>query len=186
MRKHLNESEEVEFYSYLRSVVNCNIETGIVTWKAREITGRLSKTWNTRYVDKLCGSINKDGYWRVNVTYNSKEFFVFIHRLVWFIAYGELPVEQIDHINQVRTDNRILNLREVTSGENNRNRKITSNNTSGIVGVAYSKQKKKWIARVTVNGKVNYLGYYDDISVAETVVKDFRKLNGFTDLHGGI
>ena len=96
MRKDMNESEEIEFYRYAESLVNCDLETGVVTWKPREVTGRLSKTWNTMYAGKVCGSVSKDGYRTTCVTYNSKLLSVQVHKLLWFIAYNKLPECQID------------------------------------------------------------------------------------------
>lgn len=184
MRKDLNEAEEIEFYEYTKSLVDYDLETGVITWKAREVTGRLSKTWNTMHAGKTCGSISKDGYTTTCVTYNSKLLSVFVHKLLWFIAYNKLPACQIDHINQVRTDNRISNLREVTSAENNQNRRMASHNASGVVGVYWNKEDRRWVAKVTFNGEVFRLGGYKDIDDAEIAVKTFRKEKGFTELHG--
>ncbi|MDA6380520.1 HNH endonuclease signature motif containing protein [Escherichia coli] len=59
------------------------------------------------------------------------------HRLAWLIVYGTMPDGFIDHINRVRTDNRISNLRLVTHSENMQNRKIQKNNKSGYRGVSW-------------------------------------------------
>ena len=184
MRKDLNNQEELEFYTYVQSLVNCNIETGEFTWKVREANCRVDKIWNTKYAYKQCGGITKDGYRSTSVTYNGRLISVMLHKLIWFIAYGKLPKVQIDHINQVRTDNRLVNLREVTSAENNRNRKITSNNASGVLGVHWNKIKRRWIGTVTFDGVVYHIGSYKDIDDAEIAVKSFRKEKGFTELHG--
>jgi len=61
MRKSLNKEEEIEFYKYVQSLVDCNIETGYTTWKHREVNGRLDKTWNTLYAGKECGGIKFSG-----------------------------------------------------------------------------------------------------------------------------
>lgn len=184
MRKDLNNKEELEFYTYVQSLVNCNIETGEFTWKVREVNSRSDKTWNTKHSGKQCGGISKDGYRSLSVTYNGRLLTVFLHKLFWFIIHGALPKVQIDHINQVRTDNRLVNLREVTSAENNRNRKITSNNASGVLGVQWDKQRRRWVGLVTVDGIRYRLGSYKDIDDAEIAVKSFRKEKGFTELHG--
>ena len=88
------------------------------------------------------------------------------HRLAWLYVHGCWPTGEIDHINNIRTDNRIANLREATSIENNRNIKIRSNNTSGYKGVWYSKRRKKWRARITVDWRDIELGFYDSAEAA--------------------
>mgnify|MGYP001766451268 CR=1 FL=1 len=81
------------------------------------------------------------------------------HHLAWLWCYGQWPEKQIDHINRIKTDNRIANLRDVTNRENSQNK---STNTSGYVGVSWSKQKSKWQARIEVDGKSRHLGFFDD------------------------
>lgn len=62
--------------------------------------------------------VDADGYLTVSV-YGTQYR---AHRVAWFLEYGEWPVLHIDHINRVRFDNRIQNLRLVTVSENVRNR----------------------------------------------------------------
>lgn len=65
-----------------------------------------------------------------------------------------------DHINRNRSDNRRDNLRPATAQDNARNRSLQSNNTSGVVGVSWKKDKKKWKAYLSVNSKQIHLGYF--------------------------
>ena len=95
-----------------------------------------------------------------------------------------MPEKHIDHINRVRTDNSITNLRVVTNAENCKNRGKSSANTSGVTGVCWNKHKDRWEARCGLNGKKISLGYFKDISVAEEAVKTFRMINGFSEFHG--
>jgi len=78
-----------------------------------------------------------------------------VHRLIWFIHYGELPNFTIDHINGNRSDNRIVNLRDVTVQENNKNRKKKS------TGVFFNKNRSKWQSYICSNNKTTYLGIFD-------------------------
>lgn len=88
-----------------------------------------------------------------------------MHRIVTSAPRGSV----VDHINGNTLDNRSSNLRLATRSENGMNRfKLSSNNTSGRTGVAWSKQKKKWIAFVEVNKKRIHLGSYTDKSAAIT------------------
>jgi hypothetical protein len=83
------------------------------------------------------------------------------HRLAWFYVHGEWPVEMIDHINGIRDDNRIANLRNATARQNSINSKTSRHNTSGYRGVSFSSRKKKWHARITSEYQVHPLGYFD-------------------------
>ena len=80
----------------------------------------------------------------------------------------------VDHIDGDKTNNKIENLREATVSQNRFNSKLQSNNKSGVKGVHFNKNYKKWIAQITVNYKVLYLGSYDDIELAELVVQEAR------------
>lgn len=72
----------------------------------------------------------------------------------------------IDHINRNPLDNRRENLRICTQQQNVMNKSIQSNNTSGIPGVCWNKNKNKWHARITVNGKTKSLGYHTTLEEA--------------------
>lgn len=120
------------------------------------------------------GSVNGRGY--CQTTIHQKIYFV--HRLIWLLHYQKMPF-MLDHINGDRLDNRIENLREVTSSENSQNRSISSRNTSGIKGVSWFAQSCKWKATIMVNGVHNYLGLYVDIRDAEKAVCAYReKIHG--------
>jgi hypothetical protein len=68
--------------------------------------------------------------------------------------------ERTDHRNGNGLDNRRINLREATAGENNQNRRQRSDNTSGFKGVHWDKRSSKWRAQVNANGKAHRLGHY--------------------------
>ena len=92
------------------------------------------------------------------------------HRLAWLYVYAKWPTSDIDHINRVKHDNRIINLREVTKSENQYNRGLSANSSTGAKGVY--KTKYGYIAQITINSKPMYLGTYTTISAAsEAYVK---------------
>jgi len=97
------------------------------------------------------------------------------HRLAWLYVYGSFPDVPLDHIDGDRLNNRISNLRRATTKQNNENRKMQSNNTSGYRGVCWSKRQKAWKATVRHNGELLYLGYYKDINDAVMIVKNKRE-----------
>jgi len=67
----------------------------------------------------------------------------------------------VDHINGCKNDNRKKNLRNVSQTDNTKNKSVPINNTSGHVGVCFHKNMKKWMARIGVNNKNIFLGYFD-------------------------
>lgn len=80
------------------------------------------------------------------------------HRAAWMYFYGSEPDRNIDHINGDRKDNRIVNLRLATNGENSRNSAVRMTNTCGYKGVTKRKDCAKWQAAITVNGRRIHLG----------------------------
>lgn len=110
-----------------------------------------------------------------------------VHRLIWLIAYGEFPKYYIDHIDGNRLNNRLENLRDVPAALNQKNRKKSKNNTSGITGVHWDKVYKRWVANIKVNGKWVFLGGHinkeDAGKARDKYMQDNQNL-GFTDRHG--
>jgi len=90
------------------------------------------------------------------------------HRLAWLIMFDCWPAGQIDHINGVRHDNRISNLRVVTASENRQNLAKVRGKTSLWIGVSWSKAKKRWSADIRINGKHKNLGTF----LSETDARD--------------
>lgn len=99
---------------------------------------------------------NKDGY--VSLSVNGK--MTRAHRLAWFLYYGEWPILDIDHINGVRNDNRISNLRQVTRQVNLQNlKRCHKDNKHGYLGIV--EVSGRYYARIRVNGKSIPLGGYE-------------------------
>ena len=108
-----------------------------------------------------------------------------IHRLVW-VMFNQ-PIEnglEIDHINGDTMDNRIENLRCVERLINMRNRNKRKDNSSGVTGVCWDSESKKWLVQVTdIDGK-RRKWRFDDIDKAEEKANTFRASNGYTERHG--
>ena len=83
------------------------------------------------------------------------------HRLIWLYYHGIWPKDQIDHINGIKNDNRIENLRECTVQQNQFNIKSVSGSSSKYKGVSWNKQRKKWVAGHKYKGKRYDLGRYE-------------------------
>jgi hypothetical protein len=82
------------------------------------------------------------------------------HRLAWLYVHGCWPSAFIDHINLIPGDNRIVNLREATSGQNRANSRVGANSLSGIKGVTFIAKHNRWRATITAGGRKFYLGTY--------------------------
>jgi len=82
------------------------------------------------------------------------------HRIIWKMCHGADPVEQIDHIDHDPLNNRIENMREASSVENNRNSSRRKDNVSGVTGVHFKKGNQKWAAKIHVEGKAIHLGFF--------------------------
>lgn len=126
----------------------------------------------------VAGSPDGFGYLRVkvdNVRYR-------VHRIIWLITYGRWPIGQIDHINGVRDDNRIENLREVSVQDNQRNSHLRIDNTSGVTGVV--RDHGGWRARIKVDGKRINLGFFKTFEEAVSARKRGESHFGFHPNHG--
>ena len=115
--------------------ITCNLATGqIFGIKGNELKSKHSQ-----------------GYIRFVINFNGKDFMILGHQFIYYYATGELP-ENIDHINGVRDDNRIMNLRGVTQQQNTFNKL----NTKG-----YHKRGNKFRAVLQIIKEYKHLGYYD-------------------------
>lgn len=142
----------------LKERLHYNPETGVFT--------RI-KSFNNK---PEAGWISTRGYHRI---YTCKKDYP-AHHLAWLYCYGYLP-KQIDHINGIKTDNRIRNLREASSLENNRNIGLSSLNKSGFKGVHFDSKSGKWRARASLNNKNIHLGWFTSKYDAADAYKEFAK-----------
>lgn len=131
-------------------------------------TKRISRAGRERVFKKN----TKKGYVRISLD----KRFIYAHRAAWIMHYGVYPSFTIDHINGIKDDNRICNLREASFCENNQNKKIISTNTSGVKGVSYDKNQKKWRATIIKNGITCYRKRFDSLEEAEQQIKINRKI----------
>jgi len=139
----------------LRTLLHYDSKTGVFT--------RLVSTSSNARVGDVAGSPNSKGYLQIGV--DGKSYLS--HRLAWLYVNGEWPIADTDHINRVKTDNRICNLRQVNRSENMQNRKhFNSNNTSGFLGVSLDSKREKWKAIIMVNRKFIFLGRFPTAELA--------------------
>lgn len=147
-------------------------ENGVLYWK-NPISTRLKR-------GDVAGTII-NGYVCVNL--NKKRHLA--HRIIWELHNGKIPDGyEIDHINHIRNDNRIENLRLVTRKENGRNIPLHRNNKSGVSGVCWNKKYSRWYAQIKVNGKMLFLGSFIGIDEAIKARKEAEVKYGFHENHG--
>ncbi|MBG23738.1 MAG: Fis family transcriptional regulator [Idiomarinaceae bacterium] len=158
-------------YSIFNHRLRYDCETGKFYWK---IPPRNSP----KSLGEEAGSFVGNGYGVIcidNKRYSS-------HKVVWCLYYKEWPDFHIDHINGLKNDNRICNLRKSTPRENMRNRGLNNNNTSGYSGI--QKSRKKWRVRIRVDGKLMDFGSFESIDEA-IKIRDEKYLElGFSCSHG--
>ena len=163
----------------LKNLLRYNPETGKLYWKPRPAemfkTARDGKSWNTRRAEKeafTCASTRK---YLVGRIHNRKYF---AHRIIWQLVYGNIS-KYIDHIDGNTSNNRIKNLRECTSSQNQYNRKASFGSSSKFKGVFWHKKTSKWEVQISVNGERKYLGLFTcEVEAAKAYDAVARKMHG--------
>jgi len=132
---------------YLKNILNYDEFSGLLIWKNN---------------GKRAGCEHSSGYRMIGLLGKKyKE-----HRIIWMYVYGNYPTLDIDHINRVKNDNRISNLRLLSESDNAQNMvKAQRHSKTGILGVSPS--KNKYQASITAKGIQKYLGRFNTIKEAE-------------------
>lgn len=139
---------------YLKSIMSYSPETGVFTWATRRK--------GTKGIGSIAGVVLNSGYRQIMI--DGKHHLE--HRLAFLWMTGGFPKKHIDHINGSRSDNRWNNLREASPGENQQNRAMMKNNTSGFTGVSWSNREGRWQASIQVDRNPKHLGLFDTAEVA--------------------
>jgi len=147
-------------------------ETGVFTWIKNK------KTTKRNGIEAGCIDIST-GYRKIGVL--GKQYYA--HRLVFMYVIGRFPINQTDHINHDRKDNRLENLREATKQENMMNAPIRKNNSSGVTGV-WLRPNSKYTAEIMISGKKITLGTFGCITAASVARKSADIKYGFHENHG--
>lgn len=157
--------------SELQSMLDYNSNTGIFTWKIK--TKKIK-------IGQEAGYKSTNGYLIIRINYHN----YLAHRLVWLYVYGNFP-SILDHINGIKNDNRLCNLRLCTRSQNQYNHKNYSTNTSGVKGVSWNNRMQKWkVAIRTEIGRI-HLGYFKSLDDAKCIIIEARnKYHGEFANHG--
>ena len=138
----------------LKELLHYNSKTGVFKWL-------MPRSQNAKAGD-IAGHKRTDGY--ISIVVDGKTYFA--SRLAFLYMEGYIPEHEVDHINRIKDDNRWKNLRHVTAQCNVRNRLVQKNNNSGITGVHWNKQCKRWVCFISIYHKRIHLGYFNTLKEA--------------------
>ena len=173
----------------LRKLLQYEPETGKLFWRERPVEmfydaknpEQICASWNGRHAGKpALDHHQKSGYLAGSVAGVS----VRAHRVAFAVYFGTWPCGQVDHIDHNRSNNRIENLRDVSSAQNAKNRALSPRNTTGKTGVVFSQKMQKFLAYVCLRGKTKYLGCFESLADAARARDEENKKHGFHDNHG--
>lgn len=143
-------------------------ETGLICWRVRR-KGVKAKCGG------VAGYVTDRGY--IKIVNDGKSMLA--HRVAFAIYFGRWPDGEIDHINGVKSDNRVCNLREATRKQNNANRGPLKNNLTGYKGVNYIKSRNKFVARISNGTRRVFIGMFDSaIEASEAYRKAAKEIHG--------
>ena len=149
-------------HELLKTLIHYDAETGIFT--------RINSPRN-RSLGVIKLATTTRGY--ITIFVSDKQYTA--HRLAWFYTYGVWPKQHLDHVNRIKTDNRLCNLREADDSLNNKNMGLKKCNTSGYKGVYYYKSRGNWQAQIRADGKRIFIGYFKTAAEAGKAYDDYAK-----------
>lgn len=136
----------------LHEVLDYNADTGHFFWKVRR-GGKALK-------GSIAGTLSSDGY--VRIQFDKKAWLA--HKLAWFLTYGTYP-DNLDHIDEDKTNNTIHNLRiaEGSLQNLNKSKPRVDNLSTGLKGVTINKTSKSnpYVAAITFKGKRKHIGSFN-------------------------
>lgn len=151
----------------IRQRVHYDPLTGEMTWIRAKANGIKPGT--------KVGWINAQGYHE----FAFRGVFIKVHRVAFALTHGHWPEPYCDHINGNKLDNRACNLRECSPLQSAQNRRLFKNSKSGIKGVSWDREARKWRARAWMHGRAKLSGRFNRLEDAITFVKQARE-----QLHG--
>lgn len=164
-----------------RKLLRYSPKSGLLFWRERGPewfkNEAACKTWNKRFAGKLAfPSTTSKGYKQGRILYR----LYLAHRVVWLMATGSWPEDELDHDNGKRKDNRFENLFETDSLGNKKNAKLSVLNSSGVPGVSWIERRRRWQVRV---GR-EHVGYFETLESATTARLEAAAERGYHENHG--
>ena len=125
-----------------------------------------TKTWNSKNAGKSASKIHESspGYFYKYTVFKRKRYKS--HQLIWLYMTGKWPKYQIDHIDGDATNNIWDNLRDIPQRKNMQNTRLSNNNTSGIKGLSWCKERQKWEVYIAIDKLRRNLGRFTDFNDA--------------------
>lgn len=160
MHKNLPKRENREAISHgrLLELLEYDPQSGVFTWRCCRYRSR---------VGTPAGTLNDRGYIKIKIDGRAYA----AHQLAWYYVHRVWPDGHLDHIDGVGSHNGIKNLREATPGQNQQNRAISRNNTSGFPGIYWEADRGKWRVSITVNGTAIRVGRFKEKLAAIEAMK---------------
>ena len=158
---------------FLRSILSYDPQTGELRWKER---ADRAQNWNSRYAGRIAGTVCPDGYIIVMI---GKGMNYRAHVVIWAMMTDEWRPNGIDHRHGVRGDNRWNELRAATQSDNSANKRMQSNNASGVPGVWFNNQRRRWEAVISKGGRRVWRGFFKSIEEAANA-----RANALKEHHG--
>jgi len=145
-------------------------------YKNGELYWKKSNTRGPIKAGSIAGSRTNTGYLKVSLKGKSYR----VHRITYELHKGTIPNNSyIDHIDRNKMNNNIENLRLANFQENVFNREANNNSRLGIKGVSWVPKRNKYHTQIMINGKQNFIGYFDSIKAAsEAYEKAAKRLHG--------
>ena len=148
----------------VKEILTYEPETGVFRW-------RIARGSNAP-AGAVAGSYATSGHWLIRIDGRNYR----AHRVAWLYFYGQWPKNYIDHINGVRDDNRISNLRDVTRSVNQQNlRTAQSNSSTGLLGVRAKRAKRVFDASIKVGPERIFLGSFKTAEEAHAVYLEAKR-----------
>lgn len=152
----------------LNEMLRYEPDTGLIYWKVSRKGGRAR-------AGSIAGHVGCRGY--IKITVGGE--FLLAHRVAFALLRGAWPENEIDHINGIKSDNRIGNLREATKKQNQANKGVLKSSYTGLKGVSFRKARNKFVARISNGEKRIFLGLFETAQEAhEAYCKAAKEMHG--------
>lgn len=161
-------------YSRAKELFNYDPDTGKLYWK--------KSTSNRVHAGTEAGNVFGTRIKYMQTSVDGVKMLV--HRIAWLLMTGKMPKFEIGHEDGDGLNNKWMNLKDVTSSENNQNLSKRSDNSSGFTGVARHSTSTKWVAQAQLKGKYIYGGMFEKIEDAVEARRTLNKKFNFHTNHG--